>query len=654
MPAKKSRKLVKSKPDAGGQYILLPDKTLAPPDAPLPPSPHGQWAIDEETGQSVPLDKVAQDYAASRKGRPPASISAPPPPGSLEWLQQKKYAGLDWLIHRLPTIGGMAGGLIGGGAGTIAEPGGGTFLGATTGSFVGGSAGEALKQLVHRALFGHDPTVDPKSSITAAGDILKEGGLQAAYEAAGQGISRVARLGPLASRSAERARLPFPLLPSEAAGEEDMGFIERNLARDPIARHMFSNFRNKQSQMAEAEAEKAADRIMRFRTGPGALSEEESNRLGASLGLKPGEQGASTKAMESTYGQKAMRGPTREMLGRSVKDSINAFRYRELEKVSAQAREVSRLERELAMRKPITGFAGKDEASVARANLQKKLEGARATLDVLRKSFKSTQAIFKIKLIERLIGSEGVQEMGVRPAVSRTAPAASELVSDIIKDSSMADIRALTSLMPTNTRRLISLTIFRDLIDQSFKGAGGRFDAQAFNNAVKQVGDDKLSAIMGDQWKTAREFRDSIRFMGASGMPQALTAIRGTLEYGMHISPIGAAVVAALTGHPMVATGAAAAEAAQILLAKAITNPQAARWLSQGLRLGVTQTPRFMATLLNLLLSSDHQPADLPVTLPATGGLQARPSQFKSISDFLKRSSVPSLGAAELFTGGRK
>lgn len=90
------------------------------------------------------------------------------------------------LAELLPSLGGAAGGIVGGIGGTVAGMGVGGVPGAVGGAALGGGAGEALKQILQK-LRGVEP---PGTALGAAADIGKEGGIQAAYELAGQGIAK--------------------------------------------------------------------------------------------------------------------------------------------------------------------------------------------------------------------------------------------------------------------------------------------------------------------------------------------------------------------------------------------------------------------------------------------------------------------------------
>jgi hypothetical protein len=96
---------------------------------------------------------------------------------------------VDWL----PSIGGLAGGLIGGAGGTVAGMGVGGVPGAVGGAALGGAAGEAGRQLINRATGREAPETPGKAAASVA--IL--GGLQGAAEGVGglatKAIGSVAR-----------------------------------------------------------------------------------------------------------------------------------------------------------------------------------------------------------------------------------------------------------------------------------------------------------------------------------------------------------------------------------------------------------------------------------------------------------------------------
>jgi hypothetical protein len=104
----------------------------------------------------------------------------------------------------LPTIGGIAGGVIGGIGGTVAGAGVGGVPGAIGGATLGGAAGEAGRQLVNRAT-GREAPGTPAEAATSIG---LQGGLQGAAEAVGGAVTRGVASG---ARAVYRGYLKPPL-----------------------------------------------------------------------------------------------------------------------------------------------------------------------------------------------------------------------------------------------------------------------------------------------------------------------------------------------------------------------------------------------------------------------------------------------------------
>jgi hypothetical protein len=100
----------------------------------------------------------------------------PPPDPKHSWVD----TAVDWL----PTVGGIAGGIIGGIGGTVAGMGVGGAPGAIGGATLGGASGEAARQLINDVR--GKPTL---SASEAAGKIGTQAALQGAGEVAGAGIA---------------------------------------------------------------------------------------------------------------------------------------------------------------------------------------------------------------------------------------------------------------------------------------------------------------------------------------------------------------------------------------------------------------------------------------------------------------------------------
>lgn len=92
-------------------------------------------------------------------------------------------------LDLLPAVGGLAGGAIGGAGGTLFGLGVGGIPGAIGGAAAGGAGGEALKQIGEHiaGALGAQGIEGPQTSGAAAASIGKEGAVQGALEATGQG-----------------------------------------------------------------------------------------------------------------------------------------------------------------------------------------------------------------------------------------------------------------------------------------------------------------------------------------------------------------------------------------------------------------------------------------------------------------------------------
>lgn len=94
---------------------------------------------------------------------------------------------VDTAVDALPTLGGLAGGMIGGTGGTVAGFGVGGVPGAVGGAALGGAGGESAKELINR----FRGVAAPTSSLDAAKNIGAAGAVQGGSELAGAGAAKV-------------------------------------------------------------------------------------------------------------------------------------------------------------------------------------------------------------------------------------------------------------------------------------------------------------------------------------------------------------------------------------------------------------------------------------------------------------------------------
>lgn len=135
-----------------------------------------------------------------------AALSAPPPTAR---GSARARSWTDMAVGALPTVGGIAGGVIGGIGGTVAGMGVGGVPGAIGGAALGGGAGEALRQLIDRARGAEAP----ETPLGAAQQIATRGALEGGSELAGAGLMRGARM-------AGRGLMDFAIRPAPTMAEE--------------------------------------------------------------------------------------------------------------------------------------------------------------------------------------------------------------------------------------------------------------------------------------------------------------------------------------------------------------------------------------------------------------------------------------------------
>ena len=135
-------------------------------------------AIRERLFTTAPLDLTAEEFDRWVGPRFAAAIAEAEE-------RAKQPSGVDRALDALPTLGGMAGGLVGGAGGTVLGMGVGGIPGAAGGAALGGSAGEALRQLAN-LVRGQAP----RSTGEAIIDIGREGAIQGGLEAVGGAVAK--------------------------------------------------------------------------------------------------------------------------------------------------------------------------------------------------------------------------------------------------------------------------------------------------------------------------------------------------------------------------------------------------------------------------------------------------------------------------------
>jgi hypothetical protein len=160
----------------------VPNKSLA-----------DQWSgLSQDQRDQVlkQLSPAETEQLAGQLGwfRHPATVSGGPAPGSIGWLKEKAMTLRDKAIKELPTVGGIAGGLLGAGAG--AETGPGAIGTAALGAAAGGGLGEDARQALTEHFHHEDARMTAGQS---AKGIAGQAVWQGASEAAGQALGKALR-----------------------------------------------------------------------------------------------------------------------------------------------------------------------------------------------------------------------------------------------------------------------------------------------------------------------------------------------------------------------------------------------------------------------------------------------------------------------------
>ena len=190
-------------------------------NAPKPastPAPQKDWFAENAPGKSATKTTALPDFAGKA-----TSMRAAPKPLSKEWWKQQYLNAVDKGTSYLPAAGATAGGIIGGGSGAF-DFGSTSIPGAIGGAGFGGMGGEALKQIIRRAVLGQGPA----TAGDAARDITTAGITNAAVEGVGHMFPSLS--GPLesmATRQYEKALAPTTKEMKATAQDIVPGLIER-------------------------------------------------------------------------------------------------------------------------------------------------------------------------------------------------------------------------------------------------------------------------------------------------------------------------------------------------------------------------------------------------------------------------------------------
>ena len=164
-----------------------------------------------------------------------SGISAQPKPFSREWFRQGLWRTAAGAADLAPAAGATAGGMIGS---TEGPP------GTVGGAGVGGMGGEALKQLIRRALGFPDV---PQTSLDAAKGIAKQGAIQGGIQAATELIPPLA--GPV--RRAAETQYERALAPTTKANK----VIAKKIAPELLERGEYGSLKSLQERAEQHAAD---------------------------------------------------------------------------------------------------------------------------------------------------------------------------------------------------------------------------------------------------------------------------------------------------------------------------------------------------------------------------------------------------------------
>lgn len=229
-------------------------------------------------------------------------------------------------VSELPQLAGMtAGGILGAGSGgVLGGPPGGT-AGAVVGAGIGGAGGEALSQLLERAV-GFKSLPAPETSGEAAGDILEVGLVGALSEIGGRFVIGAVQksISPFGKKvapvSGEAKELGVSLTPAQSVPSSGLLALTEGMTENvAFSRTIQRKFKEKTTNEVFVAAQKLGERIGQFES-PEALGQAYNLGISNARGIFDGMAKGLYKQIDDTVGVAVV--PTKRIV--AFTDSILA------------------------------------------------------------------------------------------------------------------------------------------------------------------------------------------------------------------------------------------------------------------------------------------------------------------------------------------
>ena len=529
--------------------------------------PYGRVMEAAQTGYKID----PEDYIAYAKGReaelkktgqklniasdlPPAytALTAAPRKWSPAWLKQQALNVREKALGLLPTVGGMAGGLVGGGA--TLESGPGMIAGATLGAGAGGALMEATRQQIEEELHPYEAKMTPKEAALGIG---KEAAVQAGSELTGRlGARALAPAVKYFQRTADLSRATgIPLLPSEAAGRAP-SYIEKFLKGSVMTSGKMERFRAMQNAQTQAEVQKIADSISRFHGTSEDLGKLVQQGIEVHKQAFRATQDALYEAIGADVGEQTVRVPVHtevpsgllDASGQPLMKTVTTYKNVLVDRVMPSTAVLKKFAaEELQKLDQAEQILDPNLLSQSRTMLQTIVDApdritykamAAARSDALAKAREFDQALagkqaglakkmanlFDESLMDAAEKS-GIPDLAdkIRAANAYTASEhrmfEQQLVEKVVKTKSPEgiatllrgrmignqELRDLFTVMPKELHPSVQRQLLLDTMRQSTNRISGVFNERRFAETIGNLGDERGKIIFGNNWSDVKE-----------------------------------------------------------------------------------------------------------------------------------------------------
>jgi len=470
-------------------------------------------------------------------------VKASPPTGSLDWIKQKGNAIHEGIVNALPTIGGIAGGVLAGGAGLETGPLD-AYVIAPAGAAAGGGLGEDIRQSIEEFEHPYDHRMTAKE---AAGHIAGQAAVQAGNEITGRFAGRV--LSPAAKFYGETAiesdKAGFRMLPSEARGTKPNVFetypkgsiftsgkmsewrIAQNKETEQAAKDLADSISTK--SLSKTSSREEAGKVIRsgiekhmekFR----AIQTSMYNRINKlASGVNPSRTDmvafAKQELQRLNAAQKAggatQMTPFRQRLQSIVDNKMPTAPFNAMKDLRSALLAEARDDNDL-LSGPEKGFL-KKMAGIIDNSIEDSLKksGVKGLPELWRSANSMTREeheMFEKKLIENLAAKKNPEDIAL--VLRGNSPNA-------ISQIGIQETRDAMSVIPKQMIPRVQKQILLDTIYEATGKETKAFDEKLFAKRMLQIGDERGEVLFGRNWPKIRDFSELLNKISESGGLQA-------------------------------------------------------------------------------------------------------------------------------------